>query len=357
MSSDKTEKPTPKKLRDARKKGQVAKSKEVSSAALIATVFGLLLALMPSFLRQIGEMIAAPAAFYQMEFGMAANAVLELTLITAAKVLIPIVGAVVVVGVGANLAQVGLLAAPESIKPDLKKLNPASAVKRIFSLKNLVEFLKSIVKIAFLSVLLVIVIRDSLQDLVRIPHCGVGCIPAVLASIFFHVIVYTIVAFAIIAAADFVFQKWQFMKEQKMSKDEVKREYKESEGDPHIKGKRKQLHRELMQSNMEEGVKRAKVVVTNPIHFAVALDYRRGETPLPIVVGKGQNIIAKRIVQIAQEQGIPVMQNVPLARGLYADAELGQYIPVQFIDEVAEVMRWVYELEEQRSEGEQPAEQ
>ncbi len=351
--TEKTEQPTPKKLRDARKKGQVAKSKEVSSAALIVTVFGLFLFLMPYFLQELADMIVAPSVFYETEFALASDAVLREMLQAAFVIVVPIIGAVAVVGIAANVAQVGLLAAAESIKPDLKKLNPGAGFKKIFSLKNLVEFIKSIVKIAFLSILLFLVIRSSLQDLVRIPHCGVGCIIPVLSEIFFDVIVYTSAAFIAIATADYVYQKWQFTKDQKMSKDEVKREYKESEGDPHIKGKRKQLHRELMSSNTEAGARRAKVVVTNPTHLAIAMDYRRGQTPLPIIVAKGRNIAAKRIVQIAQQEGIPIMQNVPLAHGLFDDGVVGQYIPVDLIDEVAEVMRWVYELEEQQSPAEE----
>jgi len=351
--TNKTEQPTPKKLRDARKKGQVAKSKEVSSAALLVTVFGMFLFLMPIFLNELTEMIAAPSAFYSTEFGLASNAVVQEMLHTAILIVAPIVAAVAVVGIVSNIGQIGFLASAESVKPDLKKLNPAAGFKKIFALKNLVEFLKSIIKIAFLSILLFIVIRDSLPDLTKLPHCGVSCIVPVLSEILFKVIVYTSAAFIFIAATDFVYQKWQFTRDHKMTKDEVKREYKESEGDPHIKGKRKQLHRELMNSNMEAGTRRAKVVVTNPIHLAIAMDYRRGETPLPIIVAKGRNILAKRIVQIAQQEGIPIMQNVPLAHDLFNDGNVGQYIPVDLIDEVAEVMRWVYELEEH----EHPAEE
>lgn len=161
----------------------------------------------------------------------------------------------------------------------------------------------------------------------------------------------TVAAFVVIAAADFVFQKWKFTKDQKMSKEEVKKEYKESEGDPHIKGKRKQFAQELVQSNQEAAVRKSKVVVTNPIHLAIALDYRKGETPLPIIRAMGQNLQAKRIVQIAEEEGIPVMQNVPLAHGLFEDGKVNQYIPVDLMQEVAEVLRYVFESESEEEEN------
>jgi type III secretion protein U len=346
--SEKTEPPTQKKLRDARKKGQVAKSKEVASAALIAVVFAMLTGLMSSYLNDLGKMITAPTAFYEAEFGIAAGSVMQDVLMTGLKIVLPIVLVVAAVGAIAHMAQSGLLMAAQSIKPDLKKLNPASGVKKIFALKNFFEFLKSAVKIAFLSTLLFIVIRSWLPELVKIPYCGVGCIPEVLSSILFDITIFTVAAFVIIAAADFVYQKWQFTKEQKMTKDEVKREYKESEGDPHIKGKRKQFHQELMQANEESAVRRSKVVVTNPTHIAVALEYREGETPLPIIAAMGKNLNAKRIIRIAEEEEIPIYENVPLAHALNDDGQLGNYIPVELIDEVAEVLRWVYDMEQEQ---------
>ena len=155
--------------------------------------------------------------------------------------------------------------------------------------------------------------------------------------------------FIVIAAADFVFQKFQHTKQLKMSKDEIKKEYKEMEGDPLIKGKRKQFHHELMSQQVASNVKRSSVVVTNPTRIAIALEYRQGETPLPIVRAKGEGFLAKRIIEIAQQEGIPIMENVPLARDLHEQSTVDQYIPVDLIEAVAEVLRWVKQLEEQNS--------
>jgi len=349
--SDKTEPPTHKKLQDARKKGQVAKSKEVSSAALIAASFGVLFAFMPHFVGEIQRMILVPSRFYDAEFELAANAVLSEVLLTSLLVIAPILAIVVVVAIVSNMAQVGMLFTSEPLKPKLSNLNPGHGIKKMFGMKNLVEFLKSAFKIAFLALLLFIVIRAGLQDLVKVPHCGVTCIPTVLGSLLFQVMIYTVAAFVIIAAADFVYQKAHFMKEQRMSKEEVKKEYKEMEGDPHIKGKRKQFHQELLQSDTDQAVRSSKVVVTNPTHIAVALDYREGETPLPLITAMGKGLQAKRIVKIAQEAGIPIMQNVPVARGLVENGRLNQYIPADMIEAVAEVLIWVRELEEERKGG------
>ena len=204
--------------------------------------------------------------------------------------------------------------------------------------------LKSLIKIALLSVVLYHTIRSHLGDLVKLPYCGVGCVLPLLGVLMQDLAVAAGFAFLIIAGADFAFQRFQFTQQMKMTKDEVKREYKEMEGDPMIKSKRRQLHQELLAQNMENNVKRATVVVTNPTHIAVALEYREGETPLPVVLAKGERLMAARIVEIARREGIPIMENVPLAHALYADAQVDQYIPSDLIGAVAEVLRWVAQL-------------
>ena len=342
--SEKTEDPTPKKLRDARKKGQVAKSKEIPSALLIVVIMVMLFPMMPGIVKKLHDMILLPTKFYGSEFSFSANAIVSDVLATALQILAPIIGTAVLVGMIGHIAQAGVLFTSQTIQPKLNNVNPASAVKRIFGMKNLVEFLKSAFKIGFLTLLLFLVIRDALDELVKIPHCGISCIPRLLGHLMWRITVYAAAAFLLVAAADYFYQRWQFMKEQRMTKDEVKREYKESEGDPHIKGKRKQLAQELAMADTEERVKKASVVVTNPTHIAVALDYRENVTPLPIVTAMGENIRARHIVNIANRAGIPIMQNVPLARGLYETAQLNQYIPAEMIEPVVEVLLWLREL-------------
>lgn len=348
--SEKTEQPTPKKLRDARKKGQVAKSKEVVSASLIVMLFGLMTAFIGLFVKEISDMILAPGQFYGAEFGLALDAILSDVLDTALLVVVPIVATAAAVGVIAHLAQFGFLMSGEALMPKLSNLNPASGVKKIFNKKNLVEFLKSFVKITFLAVLLGMVIRNSIEDLTRIPYCGIECVPVLLGKLLFQVFIYTAAAFIIIAFADYIFQRWQFTEENKMTKDEVKREYKESEGDPHIKSHRRHMHQEMMQGDMDQAVRKSRVVVTNPVHLAVAIDYREGETPLPIIAAKGQRLIARRIVEIATAAGVPIIENIPVARGLYETGTLHQYVPSEMIDGIAAVLRAVRDLERERDQ-------
>lgn len=345
--AEKTEQPSPKKLRDARKKGQVASSKEVTSAALILAIFAFLWAMSGFYLIKFQEMILLPVQYYGADFKSSLEQELNGLLLIMAQLIAPVLVLVIVIAVMAYFAQFGILFALESLKPDLKKLNPMQGIKKIFSLKNLIEFLKSIIKIVFLSILLFLVIRNNFDNLLKIPDCGLKCIPLVLGILMEQLIINSSFAFIVIAAADFSFQKFQHIKQLKMTKDEVKREFKEMEGNPEIKSKRRHLHQEMLSQQVANSVKRSTVVVTNPTRIAIALEYRDGETPLPIVRAKGENLNAKRIIEIAKENGIPIMENVPLARALHEESSIDQYIPADLIEAVAEVLRWVEQLENQ----------
>lgn len=346
--SEKTEDPSPKKLRDARKKGQVAHSKDVVSAAMTVALFMYFWTMWSDFVERMKELLVFPPQFYKMAFSEAAKYAVDMGFEMVKAILVPVILITILVGIGANTAMVGVLFAGESIKPSLDKINPASGFKRIFGLKNVIDTLKSIIKIVFLSILLIIVIRGGIEALVRAPGCGMPCLQLALSELLTQTMIYTCFAFVVVGAADFAYQKYEHTKGLKMTKDEVKREYKESEGDPHVKGMRKQLMHELVMSDEGAAVRKSSVVVTNPTHIAVALRYESGQTPLPIVVAKGQNLNAKRIIEIAREAGVPIMENVPLARALFEEATLDQYIPSELIEPVAEVLRWVRELGQQQ---------
>lgn len=344
--SEKTEQPTAKKLRDARKKGQVARSKEVSSAAGIIGLFAFIWLAWDLIIDNLKDLVLLPTAFYQVPFAQALPEVLDGVITKFLSISIPVVLAAMIVGILANFFQVGVLFAFESVKPDLKKLDPVQGVKKIFSMNNLFELLKSVLKISFLAFLLWMVIKESVDSLLKIPYYGVCGIAVVLPAILKKVAIFTSFAFMVVAVFDFFFQKHQHIKKLKMSKDEVKREYKEMEGDPLIKGKRKQLHRELAMQDTVQKARKASVVVTNPTRLAVALFYDKEKTKLPVILTKGEDLLAKRIIEVAREEGIPIMQNVPLAQDLYEHGQIDQYIPSELIQPVAEVLRWVQQLKE-----------
>ncbi|OUS27697.1 EscU/YscU/HrcU family type III secretion system export apparatus switch protein [Gammaproteobacteria bacterium 45_16_T64] len=344
--SEKTEQPTAKKLREAREKGQVAHSKEVVSTALLASVYALFFANSDYFLSQLLEIITLPSLYYDLPFSDALKKIVEGIIGKSLNILTPIVILVIIVGVVSNVVQVGPLLAFESIKMDIKKINPAEGAKKIFAMKNLVELIKSIFKIGFLSSLVYWVIHSNLYDIIKLPYCGSSCLPSLVGHLMAQIAIVSVIAFLIVAVADFVFQKHDHIKKLKMTIDEVKREYKDSEGNPEIKSQRKQIHREMLEGGMIDDVKRSSVIVTNPTHFAIGIQYDGDTRTLPIVCVKSTNQLAQRVKKIAAEAGIPMIENVPLARALYAQAELDNYIPSEFIEPVADVLKWVAQLDD-----------
>lgn len=344
MSGEKTEQPTPKKLRDARKKGQVAKSKEVSGTLGLIAVLATIYALGDNFMVAIQEMVILPSTVYTEEFTEAFKIVTMGILEKSLELIIPLVLVAMIAAIAGNVFQFGMLFAPESIKPDIKKISPIGGLKKIFALKNLVEFFKSIIKIIFLSFVVYYVIYSSIGDMVNLPYCGNACILPVVGVLMKRLLLYAAVAFIIIAVLDYMFERWQFMKQQRMSKDEVKREYKESEGSPEIKSKRKEIHQEIL--NSAENTSKSDVVIKNPTHLAIGLRYKQDSTPLPMVTVKGRGGHARFILKVAEKEGIPVLENVPLAHALY-ELNISDFIPGELIEPVAEVFRWVQEIKEQ----------
>jgi type III secretion protein U len=228
--------------------------------------------------------------------------------------------------------------------PSAKKLNVATNAKNMVSGKNLMEFLKNCLKVGFLSALMYVVVRDEIVPLLQLPAAGIIGVGIAIAGLLKVLIVNVAVVYLVIGLADLAYQRYSYTKGLKMSKDEVKREYKEAEGDPHVKGARKHLHQELMMSGNTEKTRKASVVVTNPTHIAVALYYDEDKTPLPILLAKGTGLVAQRMIEIAREEGIPVMQNIPLARALNERAQLDQYVPSELLEPIAEVLRLVKQI-------------
>ena len=188
------------------------------------------------------------------------------------------------------------------------------------------------------------VVKKHIISLQLIPRIGIGAVFSSLGTILFELAAYVSGVMVVLAALDYLFQRWQHTKKLMMSKDEVKREYKEMEGDPQIKSKRKQMHQEMIAQGATQNTRKATVLVTNPTRLAIALYYEDEETPLPIVLAKGEGALAKRMVAAAREEGIPIMQNIPLARALFADAGENTYIPGDLVRQVADVLLWVRSL-------------
>ena len=260
----------------------------------------------------------------------------------------PVVAAAILCAVAATFAQTRFLVSTESIKPKFSRLSPLQGFKRLFSLKSLVETGKNMIKIVILLVIIFLSIRDMFLESSNYLYTDLSAAAAHLVEVAGSMVVRICIAFVAVAALDFFYQWWDYEKQMMMTKQEVKEEYKQMEGDPQVKGKIKEIQRRRAQQRMMQQVPGADVVIRNPTHFAVALRYKPGRDDAPIVLAKGQDAVALRIVQIAEEHKVAVVENVPLARALYAQAELNQFIPEELYDPVAKVLVYIFKLNDKQ---------
>lgn len=336
---EKTELPTPKKERDARQKGQVARSQEVvttismfGTIAVISAMGGMIWSRLTTLIDQVAE-IAARKEGVSLDEGLA------LSWAVGVDLTLPILGAVIFLAIAANMGQFGVLTSLQALEPKMERISVLAGFKRIFSAKQLVELLKSVIKIVFLTVLLYIVLGDAIGPFISAVSCGMECMSTVTTSVMNRVLFMTAIAFVIVAVADLFWQRHSHTKSLMMSKEEIKREYKESEGDPHVKGHRKQVAMEMVMGDAP--AKKASALVVNPTHIAIALRYKEGETPLPMVTGKGMGALAVDMRADAERAGVPIFHNIALARHLYADADINGFVPEDVFDVVAEILAWV----------------
>lgn len=343
---DKTEQPTGKRLEDARKEGNVVKSADVSSAAsLLAGAIGLLL-----FGRGMVDLIST--AFHVVIFQMGSlelNAdLLPGQFRTAAGFMLKLLGPFLLlltgVGLASHILQSGWNVAPKALTPKLSRLSPMQNIKRTFSSRGVVELLKGLVKIIVVSWIGYRTIKAEVPALIPLMDEEVGQVIAAIGDAALKLALRLTIAFALLAVLDFAFQKWKHVHDLKMTKQEVKEEHRQLEGDPQIKGKIRQLQLQTSLNRMIKQIPKADVVVANPVHVAVALQYDPTIMSAPRVVAKGQRKIAERIKAIAREHGIPIIEEPELARALFKSAEVGWEIPYELYQAVAEVLAMVYRL-------------
>lgn len=345
--AEKTEEATPKKLRDARKKGQVAKSQDFSSAFTFIVSIATTLTMSGYLFQQLSSYIVSSFTSIGTAENLQETAVQ--VLIQAVYVIcntsLPLAFFTTLVGMIASFVVVGPLFSFESMKPDIKKLNPISNIKNLFKFKTLFELLKSILKITGAIILIYTVMWSSVPEIIATAALPVYGIAMVFNDFLVQVVIRVGIFFFIIAVADLIYQKKNFAKEMRMEKHEVKQEYKDSEGDPHIKGKRKQAAQEIAYQEGPAATKRSKAVITNPVHIAVALSYSEKTEPAPRILVMGKGTVADQIVKIAVDNNIPIMRNVTLAQTLFEKGEIYNYIPEETYGAVAEILRWLEGLE------------
>ncbi len=343
---EKTEKATPKKRRDERKKGHVMMSKDaVSVATLVGSVLMLRL-MFSTAVEQIAQFTRYCITLAKDRTIVALpKEVLMQAIMLLARVAGPLLAITAFLAIVATMAQTRMLVSFESIKPKFNKLNPIEGFKRLFSLKSVVEALKNILKISILIYIIYTSLREIMEVSERYMYADlIGACTHICTSIF-QMLLKVILAFIVLAAADYLYQYWDFERQMKMTKQEVKEEYKQTEGDPQIKGRIKQVQRQMAQQRMMQNVPGADVVVRNPTHVAVALRYHPGEDAAPIVLAKGLDYLALRIVEVAEQNDIVTIENRPLARALYAEAELDREIPPDLYEAVADVMVYLYKMD------------
>ncbi len=344
--ADKTEDPTEKKKEKAKEKGQTASSMEIKSwIVLFMAAMGLVF-MAPGIATDVrlasAKFIESPDSIpMDMEH---LRLVLSDTFLIAGLSLAPLVGLLVVLLVASSLAQTGLIWAPSKIKPELSKISPLKGLKRMFSLRSVVEFLKGILKITLVAVVGFVLAIPFMDDILLFP---VRDISAALDRVLTIVIWFSLASFAVmtaIAALDYAYQRYSQTKQLKMSKQEVKDENKQSEGDPHVKARIRQIRIERAQQRMMASVPEADVVITNPTHYAVALSYKMDNMQAPRLVAKGVDSLAFRIREVAEENDIAIVENPPLARALYAAVEIDEEVPSEHYMAVAEIIGYVMRM-------------
>ena len=347
MAGDKSEQPTPKRMNEARKKGQVFKSRDFIQSLLFITAAAVLAAGGPTYFTELSDLMKQ---FFQpdmMRGDMPMNAMLSRMGFAWSKFLVlsaPLLGALVVAAVAANFVQVKALFAAEIIKPKFEKLNPLAGFKNIFfSSRTYIELVKNLIKFGVIFWVLYSSIKGSMRDIIPIASMRLDQTASLAGSLISGLLYKVGLVFLILGGADYMIQKKLHMKNMMMSKEEVKQEYKEQEGDPHVKHMRKHLFEQLMHESVALNVPKATAVIANPTHLAVALRYDEAAMQAPTVTAKGQDSMALRIIDIAKEHKVPVVRNIGLAHTLF-DLEIGHEIPEDMYEAVAEILNFVYQL-------------
>jgi len=346
---EKTEEPTPEKLRKLREDGNIPKSQDVTQAMMFVVSFVVLAGTLAFMGKQLGDFLiltTTVTSIHHIDSAIISRFCLEAlkTLLVAGG---PAILTAFLMAIIANYAQVGVLFTTKPLEPDLNKLNPIQGFKGLFNVKKLVELLKNILKFIVVGYLAYKAMKMHFRELVLTIRLPLSSSLKIIGKIIWDFSINIGLFFAIVAGADYFYQRKKYMKDNMMTKHDIKQEYKQSEGDPQHKAERKRFHHELVNSSGHSNIKKSDAVVVNPDHIAVALMYDKEGVSAPLVVAKGERVQAEKIKQIARESGIPIIRNVPLARALNK-MDVGDEIPEDLYEAVAEVLNFVYQLSEKQ---------
>ena len=344
---EKTEEPTPKKLRDAAEKGQVAFSKEVNNFLYLLILTMMIIFIIPFMAYEgIGYLSRFIGMSHDIDVNpsnlndLISSTISEIALIFMIPVVLAIIAAF-----ASSLLQNGVVFSTETIMPKLEKISVMKGLERMFSMKSLMEFVKGLLKITMIAVVAYLVFRNQLDEIIELSQLTLAGINALIQDIAIQIMAYVTAIVAVIAVIDFSYQKYEFTKSMRMSIKEVKEELKQSEGDPQIKAKLRQIREERAKKRMMSKVPEADVVIRNPTHYAIALEYKQEKMNAPVIVAMGQDNLALTIIEKAEENQVPVVTNRTLAKALYESAELDEEIPLEHYKAVAEIIAYVYKME------------
>ena len=346
---DKTEQATDSRREDFRKRGQVAMTRELGTALVFLASAGLLYVMARFFFTNIAEVFNVAFGASMLKF-VKAGEYSDLLWFAGGKILLlvsPVMFGTLVIGVASTLVQTGFLQVEDALSMNLGRLNPMSAIGRIFSMKGIGELVKSMLKMIVVCWTMYLLLKSEIH---MIPYLSTLSIPeifAYLGRVIFKLLMGTGIFMLVIAVADYFFQRWQLEKEMMMSKQEIKEEHKSREGDPMIKARIRKIQREVSQRKMMQNVPKADVIITNPTHIAVALRYS-DKLPAPQLIAKGGDFMAEKIKELAKQHNIPVIENKPLARTIFKTMKVGQVIPRELFVAVAEILSYVFRLKRKR---------
>lgn len=346
---DKTEQATDSRREDFRKRGQVAMTRELGTALVFLASAGLLYVMARFFFTNIAEVFNVAFGASMLKF-VKAGEYSDLLWFAGGKILLlvsPVMFGTLLIGVASTLVQTGFLQVEDALSMNLGRLNPMSAIGRIFSMKGIGEMVKSMLKMIVVCWTMYLLLKSEIH---MIPYLSTLSIPeifAYLGRVIFKLLMGTGIFMLVIAVADYFFQRWQLEKEMMMSKQEIKEEHKSREGDPMIKARIRKIQREVSQRKMMQNIPKADVIITNPTHIAVALRYS-DKLPAPQLIGKGADFMAEKIKELAKQHNIPVIENKPLARTIFKTMKVGQVIPRELFVAVAEILSYVFRLKRKR---------
>ena len=354
---EKTEEPTAKKLSDARNEGQVAKGKDLTSAVMLLVLFMVLRFTVGNMgegfiecfnknYTQIGDLFTSTHGEYNMQYTIA---LIQSAALDMLKLLIPFFGVGFIIAIVIELAQVKWKPTSKPLQPKLSKFNPINGIKRMFSVRTLVSLIKQIVILVVIFIVVYNKLKSRMSDIYMLYDIPLISAIMLLGDIIFDIGTVICVIYTIIGIADYVFEKRKFRKDMMMTKQEVKDEWKNTEGNPEVKNKIRQKMSEASRRRMMQAVPEADVVITNPTHFAVALKYEQNKGKAPVVVAKGEDYLAAKIKEAARENNIEIVENKSLARMLYYNVELDEEIPPELYQAVAEVLAFVYNIKNKRT--------